>query len=218
MRRSGVVCYAGAEVLENAGCGGLNGVREDGKGQRRSTICIRLTFLVTSIFDLNPVMPAIQDFKIAIPESKLETLKAKLSLTEFPDELDGAGWSYGAPLSDIKRLHNHWLNSFDWRAQEQKLNDALPQYTTDVPVDRFGSITTHFIHQKSQNARAIPLLFCHGWPGSFIEVLKILPELVKGGKDFPAFHVVAPSLPNYGFSTGVTKVWRSLTFPRIHTS
>lgn len=146
------------------------------------------------------------DFKIAIPDSSLELLYKKLELSTFPDELEDAGWAYGAPLADITRLHNHWLHKYDWRIQEAELNKALPQYTTDIDVDGFGSLKIHFVQQKSDVAKAIPLLFCHGWPGSFIEVLKILSELVEGGKDFPAFHVVAPSLPNFGFSEGVKKV------------
>ena len=77
---------------------------------------------------------------------------------------------------------------------------------TKIDVDGFGTYDVHFVHQKSEVKNAIPLLFSHGWPGSFIEVSKILPELVKGGKDFPAFHVVAPSLIDYGFSAVSGKV------------
>jgi pimeloyl-ACP methyl ester carboxylesterase len=73
-------------------------------------------------------------------------------------------------------------------------------------VDGFGTYNVHFIHQRSDVPNAIPLIFLHGWPGSFIEVTKILPELVQGGQNFPAFHVVAPSLIDYGFSQGNTKV------------
>lgn len=151
-------------------------------------------------------MAPIQEYKIAVPDSQLELLRKKLELTTFPDELEDAGWSYGAPLADVKRLHNQWLNKYDWRAHESKINQSLPQYTTDIDVDGFGSLKIHFVHQPSASSKAIPLLFCHGWPGHFLEVAKILPELVKGGNDYPAFHVVAPSLPNYAFSEGVKKV------------
>lgn len=87
--------------------------------------------------------------------------------------------------------------------------NQLPNFETTVEVKGFGSIDMHFIHQKSDVAGAIPLLFIHGWPGSFLEVTKLLP-LLKGGDGKPAFHVVAPSLPNYGFSGPVLKVsrWR----------
>lgn len=126
----------------------------------------------------------------------------KLSLTDLPDELDESGWSYGAPLADIRRLVNYWQNEYSWREHEKKLNE-LPHYHTDIDVDGFGSLGIHFIHGKSSTANAIPLLFVHGWPGSFIEVTKLLPRLTKSSADAPAFHVVAPSLPNYGFSDAV---------------
>ncbi|KAJ9668851.1 hypothetical protein H2201_001097 [Coniosporium apollinis] len=151
-------------------------------------------------------MSQVKEFSISVPQEHIDRLKQKLSLTTFPDELDDAGWDYGAPLADIKRLHNHWLNNYDWRTHEQKINrDAGSQYTADVPVEGFGSLNIHFVHQKSKVKDAIPLLFCHGWPGSFIEVFKILPALLEGGNGAPAFHVVAPSLPGYGFSEGAKK-------------
>ena len=127
------------------------------------------------------------------------------SLRHSPDELEDSGWDYGAPLADIKRLVAYWKSGYDWRQHERRINSTLPQYTTDVEVDGFGTINVHFVHQESDAVNAIPLLFCHGWPGHFLEVSKILPDLVKGGKDAPAFHVVAPSLPNFGFSQGVSR-------------
>jgi len=152
-------------------------------------------------------MAPIYDFKINVPQDKLDALSKKLELTTFPDELEHAGWDLGAPLSDIKRLINHWRTGYDWRQHERTLNE-LPQYTTSIDVIDFGSLEIHYVHQKSSVNNAIPLLFCHGWPGSFIEVAKILPELVKGGQG-AAFDVVAPSLPNFGWSEGVKKVCAS---------
>ncbi|KAH8588636.1 epoxide hydrolase [Bisporella sp. PMI_857] len=150
-------------------------------------------------------MSSIAPFKIAVPEDKLNRLKQKLALTDFPSEVLGAQpWSHGAPLSDVKRLALHWENDFDWRAVEIRLNE-LPQYTTNIDVQGFNTYDIHFIHQPSIVKTAIPLLFLHGWPGSIIEVTKILPELIKGGKDFPAFHVVAPSLIDFGFSSASNK-------------
>lgn len=149
-----------------------------------------------------------QSFKIAIDQKRLDRLQQKLALTDLPDELEGAAWDLGAPLSDIQNLVNHWQNVFDWRAIESDLNSTLPQYTTDIDVDGFGSLNVHFVHAQSKVEGAIPLLFAHGWPGSFVEVKKILPELVKGEGEGPAFHVVAPSLVNFGFSEGVKKVRR----------
>lgn len=101
-------------------------------------------------------------FKISIPDSKLDALHRKLALAEFPDELDGAGWNYGAPLADMKRLVARWKDGYNWRAEEAKLNEELPQFTRDIEVDRFGTLNIHYVHQKSQVANAIPLLFVHG--------------------------------------------------------
>ncbi|KAF5012683.1 hypothetical protein FDECE_1314 [Fusarium decemcellulare] len=146
----------------------------------------------------------IKPFKIQVSDSELDSLKNKLSNSSFTSEVDFSDdWNYGTPLSDVKRLAAYWRDGFDWRAQEAKLNE-LPQFTTPVSVDGFGDIEVHFLHQKSSKADSIPLLFCHGWPGSFLEVLKILPLLTDTGNG-PSFHVVAPSLPNFGFSEGVKK-------------
>ncbi|TVY42125.1 putative epoxide hydrolase [Lachnellula occidentalis] len=147
----------------------------------------------------------ITPFKISVPDSALISVKAKLAATTFPEEVDfSEDWKYGTILSDMKRLIKYWRDDFDWRAQEKKLNDSLPQFTTKVEVDGFGELEMHFVHKKSAKADSIPLLFCHGWPGSFVEVSKILPLLVEN-PDGPTFHVVAPSLPNFGFSQGVKK-------------
>lgn len=160
-------------------------------------------------------------YSISIPDSELDFLKKKLELTRFPDELEGAAWNYGAPLSDIKRLVGHWQNGFDWRKSEAALN-KLPMFTRNIEVEGFGPLNIHYVHQKSDVAGAIPLLFVHGCrthtsysevvlltaslgPGSFMEVRKILPLLTAGGPDHPSFHVVAPSLPGFGFSEAPSK-------------
>ncbi|KAI9148383.1 alpha/beta-hydrolase [Paramyrothecium foliicola] len=150
-------------------------------------------------------MESIKPFKINVPEADLERLKQKLSLTDFPSEPVGIDpWSQGPPVSDIKRLVHVWENEFDWREVERKLNE-LPQFTAEIDVEGHGMQTMHFIHHRSTTPNAIPLLFLHGWPGSFLEVTKLLPLLVKGGIDYPAFHVVAPSLIDFGFSSGSLK-------------
>ncbi|CZR68834.1 related to epoxide hydrolase [Phialocephala subalpina] len=142
-------------------------------------------------------------FKVAIPQEKLDLLKQKLSLTSFPTESSDVGWERGCPLADVQRLTKAW-QTFDWRAAEAKLNE-VPQFTTPIGVDGFGEIDVHFVWQRSSIKCAVPLLFVHGWPGSFIEVLKILPLLVDEARgEGPAFNIVAPSLPNFGFSQGVT--------------
>jgi hypothetical protein len=151
-------------------------------------------------------MTSIKPYKISIPDSSLSQLKSKLSATAFPASVDFSdSWDYGTPLSDIKRLATYWRDSFDWRAQEKYLNDKLPQYTTTVEVEGFGALNIHFVYQKGNGKKNIPLLFCHGWPGSFLEVMKILPLLTQGNGDGVSFDVVAPSLPNFGFSEGVKK-------------
>ncbi|SMR42921.1 unnamed protein product [Zymoseptoria tritici ST99CH_1E4] len=142
-------------------------------------------------------------YRIDVPEEKLISLKIKLAQAEFPDELDGAAWNYGAPLADVKRLAQHWKTRYDWRAQEVKLN-ALPNYKRPIKVEGFGEIDIHYLHQPSENPNAIPLLFVHGWPGSYLEVSKMLASLREGSKGV-AFHVVAPSLPNFGWSAGPKK-------------
>lgn len=88
-----------------------------------------------------------------------------------------------------------WRESYDWRTEEARLNE-MPQFKTSIDVDGFGALDIHFVHSTSSVSSAIPLLFLHGWPGSFFEIRKALPELNKAG-----FHVVAPSLPGYGFSS-----------------
>ncbi|KAL3497185.1 alpha/beta-hydrolase [Aspergillus germanicus] len=158
-----------------------------------------------------PIMP----FKIAIPDSRLQLLHQKLALTGFANELEDLGpasdkeqWSRGVPLSETKRLTTYWKEHFDWRKVESRLNAELPQYTKDIEIEGFGRYTIHFVHQRSNagttanGEQAIPLLFLHGWPGSFLEVGKILPLLVNGGADGISFHVVAPSLIDFGFSDG----------------
>ncbi|KAG5716130.1 Epoxide hydrolase 1 [Termitomyces sp. T112] len=144
-------------------------------------------------------------FSISIPDSQLELLQQKLSLVVFPDELEDAGTAYGAPLSDIKRLVSYWQNGYDWPTHEAALNAELPQFTRDIPVDGFGSLNIHYVHRRSAVEHAIPLLFVHGWPGCFFEVRKILPLLVDAPQECPSFHVVALSLPGFGFSTAPTK-------------
>lgn len=152
-------------------------------------------------------MSSVTAYKISIPTERIESLKKKLALTEFPEEVTDLdqSWARGPPLADMKRLVHYWGNGFDWLQVESNLNE-FPQFISKTDIDGFGLQDIHFIHKRSPVSNAIPLLFIHGWPGSFIEVTRILPELVQGGEDFPAFHVVAPSLINFGFSSASKKV------------
>ncbi len=152
-------------------------------------------------------MASITPFSINVPEEKIVRLKQKLALTDFPSETVGVvPWSRGPPMADIKRLVRNWQHDFDWRKIEAQLNE-LPQYTISIEIENHDTTQLHFIHQQSLIKNAVPLLFVHGWPGSFIEVTKILPRLVEGGGGSqPAFHVVAPSLVDFGFSSASKNV------------
>ncbi|OAL27832.1 hypothetical protein AYO20_09685 [Fonsecaea nubica] len=150
-------------------------------------------------------MASVRPFKIDVPQVKLDRLQQKLALADFPDEPSHVEpWSRGVPLPTMKQLVRYWREKYDWRKAEAQLN-RFPQYTTQVELDGFGTYNVHFVHRQSEVKNAIPLLFIHGWPSSFMEAIKILPELVKGGPEFPAFHVVAPSLMDYGFSDSTRK-------------
>lgn len=164
-------------------------------------------------------------FTINIEEAKLQYLKLKLDITRFPDELNGAGWDYGAPLEDIRRMVNRWKTSYDWREEEKRINDSMPQFTQNIEVDGHGSLKIHFVHKKSDVKDAIPILIVHGCefktpfllflfsqldyrlgPGLFIEAIKLQDLLaVPDNKESPSFHVVALSLPGFGFSEATTK-------------
>ncbi|KAJ8080513.1 hypothetical protein PM082_017346 [Marasmius tenuissimus] len=155
-------------------------------------------------------------YKIAVPEEELDLLRKKLDLAKLPDELEKSGWNYGVPLTDVKRLVARWRDGYDWRAEETKLNAELPQFTRDIEVEGHGRLNIHYVHQRSQVPDAIPLLFVHGWPGSFIEVRALLPLLTQISSKHPSFHVVALSLPGYGFSEGPSRPgFRSLQYAEI---
>lgn len=102
-----------------------------------------------------------QPYQISVPQAKIDKLKAKLELAEFPDELPDSGWDLGAPLADVKRLAKAW-EKYDWRKDEEALNKTLPQFHTGIKVDGFDELDIHFIWQKSEVKNAIPLLFVHG--------------------------------------------------------
>lgn len=102
-----------------------------------------------------------QPFKVSVSDADLDLLHRKLELVRLPDELEEAGWEYGAPLADVKRLVGRWKDGFDWRKAEAAINE-FPQFTRDIDVDGFGTLNIHYIHQRSAVANAIPLLFVHG--------------------------------------------------------
>ena len=141
---------------------------------------------------------AIVPFTIDVPEPVLTDLRDRLSDARFPDELEGAGWTYGTNLAYLKELVDYWRNEFDWREQERQLN-RFEQFKTNI-----DGLDVHFIHRRSSNPNAFPLIIVHGWPGSFVEFHKIIEPLTDperhGGRAEDAFHLVIPSIPGYGFS------------------
>ncbi|KAI0415641.1 microsomal epoxide hydrolase [Xylaria grammica] len=147
----------------------------------------------------------IHPFTIAIPDAELEDLRERLRRTRFPSELEDVGNDMGAPLKDVKRLATYWVEKYDWRKAEAELN-KLPHFRTKLQATGFEPLDIHFLHVRSSRKDAIPLLFSHGWPGSFLEATKILKPLSEPeDASQPAFHVVVPSLAGYGFSEGPTK-------------
>lgn len=106
-------------------------------------------------------MALVKPFTVTVPDERLDRLRAKLEMTELPDELDDAGWDYGAPLADVKRLTAYWKGGFNWKKQEADIN-KLPQFQTQIKVDGYEQLKIHFIHQRSENPKAVPLLFVHG--------------------------------------------------------
>ena len=141
---------------------------------------------------------SIEPFQIRIEDSILEDLQDRLTRTRFPDEIEGTGWDYGIPVAYLRELVEYWRDSYDWRAQEEWLN-GFEHYRTSI-----DDLAIHFIHARSAQPDALPLLLTHGWPGSVLEFLDVIPRLTDpesyGGRASDAFHVVAPSLPGYGFS------------------
>jgi epoxide hydrolase len=137
-------------------------------------------------------------FSIAIDDAELDDLRHRLARTRFPDRIEGTGWDYGMPIDYLRELVGYWLQTYDWRAQEARLNE-FDQFRT-----RVDDQTIHFVHVRSPHPDAFPLLLSHGWPGSFVEFLDLIPLLTRpeahGGDAADAFDVVVPSLPGYGFS------------------
>jgi pimeloyl-ACP methyl ester carboxylesterase len=139
----------------------------------------------------------IKPFKVNIEQHKLDDLKNRLQQTRWPDEIENSGWQYGANLKFMKELQHYWLYHYDWRETENEIN----QYENYIAeIDGYN---IHFIHKKSVGENAIPIIITHGWPGSFLEMMKLIPLLTESPA--PVFDVVVPSLLGYGFSSKVNK-------------
>ncbi len=145
-----------------------------------------------------PAQDAITPFKIHVDDAVLTDLKQRLARTRFPGEIANSDWDYGTNLAYLKELVAYWRDRYDWRAAEQRLNQ-FDQFTTNI-----DGLNIHFIHQRSKNPNAMPVAITHGWPGSFVEFAKVIGPLTDpaahGGNIADSFHVVAISLPGFGFS------------------
>jgi pimeloyl-ACP methyl ester carboxylesterase len=131
---------------------------------------------------------ALERFELHVDDAVLDDLRERLARTRIPDELPDAGWNYGIPYGYLRELIDHWRDRYDWRAHEAHLN-SFEHFRTDIDGQ-----SIHFLHARSPRSDALPLLLTHGWPGSIVEFLDVIPLLTD------QFHVVAPSLPGYGFS------------------
>ena len=154
---------------------------------------------------------SIQPFQVNIPQATLDDLRERLARTRWPDEVEGAGWDYGTNLQYMKELADYWQHTYDWRKHEAELNTFAH---FKAQIDGLG---IHFIHERGKGPRPMPIILTHGWPGSFCEMLKVIPRLSDpeshGGKAEDAFDVIVPSLPGYGFSDRPTQ--RGMTSSRI---
>lgn len=142
----------------------------------------------------------ITPFRIDIPQADIDDLKDRLARTRWARDLPGDDpWARGVPASYLQQLAGHWADAYDWRAHEARLNE-LPQFTTVVDGQ-----TIHFLHVRSPEPGALPLILTHGWPGSVVEFLDVIAPLTDpaahGGDPADAFHLVIPSIPGFGFST-----------------
>ena len=142
-------------------------------------------------------MPA-KPFRANINQDVLDDLQQRLKRTRWPDEIPGSGWNYGSNLAYVKELVDYWIEEFDWRKQEARIN-RYSQLMTEV-----DGLALHYIHERGRGPHPLPLLLIHGWPGSITEFLDFIPLLTDpaahGGDPKDSFDVVAPSLPGYGFS------------------
>jgi pimeloyl-ACP methyl ester carboxylesterase len=156
---------------------------------------------------------AIRPFRVSVPEAELTDLRRRITATKFPERETVNDMSQGVPLATVEKLARYWATEYDWRKVEARLN-ALPQFISEI-----DGLDIHFIHVRSKHENALPIIVSHGWPGSFIEQLKIIGPLSDptafGGRASDAFDVVIPSMPGFGFSGKPTTTgWDPLRIAR----
>jgi pimeloyl-ACP methyl ester carboxylesterase len=158
-------------------------------------VCQYLTYMASSVRGMTP-------FRIDIPQADLDDLRERLARTRWTRQLPGDGWSRGVPVEHLRELAAYWGEAFDWRAQEARLN-AYPQFVTEI-----DGLDVHFLHVRSAEPGALPLVLTHGWPNSFVEFLDLIGPLTGHG-----FDVVVPSVPGFGFSAAPREA--GFTVPRV---
>ncbi|WP_207782016.1 epoxide hydrolase family protein [Phytoactinopolyspora limicola] len=145
----------------------------------------------------------IHPFTINIPQDELDDLQSRLVRTRLTQELPDAGWDYGVPVEFVRRLVDYWKDGYNWREWEATLN-SYPQFTTEIDGQN-----VHFLHVRSPEPDAFPLILTHGWPGSIVEFLDVIGPLTDprahGGDPSMAFHLVIPSIPGFAFSGPTTE-------------
>jgi pimeloyl-ACP methyl ester carboxylesterase len=169
---------------------------------------------------------AVRAFRVDVPGAALDDLRERLARTRWPEATPDTGWARGVPLAYLKELTAYWRDGYDWRRHEARLNE-IPQFTTTV-----DGANLHFLHARSPEPDALPLIVTHGWPGSVVEFLDVIGPLTDprrhGGDPADAFHLVVPSIPGFGLSgpacgTGwdvprIARAWaelmRRLRYPR----
>jgi pimeloyl-ACP methyl ester carboxylesterase len=161
---------------------------------------------------------AVERFTVSISDEQLRDLKSRLSATRWPDSVQGGGWRYGADLDYMCELRDYWLEEFDWRREEARMNQFC-HYKAQI-----DELNIHFIHERGEGKNSLPLLITHGWPGSFLEFLKMIPLLSTpshfGRSPSDSFDVIVPSLIGFGFSSPsirpgcntiqIAKLWHGL--------
>ena len=156
-------------------------------------VSLLFTFGTTSETDTSSSTDSISPFRVKVSDELLDDLQTRLALWRAPryvglDEEDE--WHRGMSKTKLEELVEYWKSGYSWRNAESAINAILPQFTTVIDSQKI-----HFAHIVSRNATAVPLLMIHGWPGSILEFLKVIPKLSH------KYHIVLPSLPGYGFST-----------------